>query len=135
MTIRLSVPYALGCRFQLETLGPNSERRPGQCHRFPQHKVVYGKVKAGPVVGTAAGDVLQNKDVPGAEQLRVQHAPNMQREKDPVREVRGRVHDGIWVTRNTHRRTPEPVFRNRCARANKAGAGGSATPVAVRIVR
>ena len=56
----------------------------------PKHKVVYGKVKAGPVVGTAAGDVLQ-KDVPGPEQFRVQHAPNMQRDNDPVREVRGRV--------------------------------------------
>ena len=78
--------------------------------RYPQHKVVYGKVKAGPVVGTAAVNVPQ-QDVPGAEQLRVQQAPNLQREKDPVREVRGRVHDGIWVTRNTHRRTPERILQ------------------------
>ena len=67
--------------------------------RYPHHNVVYGEVKAGPVVGTAAVKVPQ-QDVPGAEQLRVQHAPNMQRENDPVREVRGRVHDGIWVPRN-----------------------------------
>ena len=113
--------------------GPNSERRPGQCHRLPHHKVVYGKVKAGPVVGTAAGDVLQ-KDVPGAEQLRVQHAPSMQRDNDPVREVRGRVQYGIWVPRNQKGVLENDFFRDRSRHANKAGAGLCATPEAVRIV-
>ena len=76
----------------------------------PKNKVVYGKVKAGPVVGTAAGDVLQ-KVVPGAEQFRVQHAPNIQRDNDPVREVRGRVQYGIWVPRNQNRRTRERLLQ------------------------
>ena len=88
----------------IQNVGPGSAT--GTPRGYPQHKVVYGKVKAGPVVGTAAVKVPQ-QDVPGVEQLRVQHAPNMQREYDPVREVRGRVHDGIWVPRNQNRRTRE----------------------------
>ena len=112
--------------------GPNSERSVVQCHRLPHHKFVYGKVKAGPVVGTAAGDVLQ-KDVPGAEQLRVQHAPNMQRENDPVREVRGRVHGGISPRKKGV--LESDCFRDRSRRSNKAGAGLRAVPVDVRIVR
>ena len=104
--------------------GPNSERRPGQCHRLPQHKVVYGKVKAGPVVGTAAGDVLQTY-VPGAEQLRVQHAPNMQHDNDPAREVRGRVQYGIWVPRNQKRRTRDRLLQ-RSLQAFQQGRGRTA---------
>ena len=81
-------------------------------------------MKAGPVVGKAAVKAPQ-EEVPGAEQSRVQHAPNMQREKDPVREVRGRVHDGIWVTRNTHRRTPEPILQ-KSVHAHQQGRGRTA---------
>ena len=116
--------------------GGNSEHSVVQCRRLPHHKFVYGKVKAGPVVGTAAGKVLQ-QDVHGAEQLRVQHAPSMQRENDPVREVRGRVHDGICPPpRNQATCVLESdFFRNRSRRTNKAGAGLLATPEAVRIVR
>ena len=72
----------------------------------PKSKVVYGKVKAGPVVGTAAGDLLQ-KGGPGAEQFHVQRAPNIQRDNDPVGEVRARFQYGIWVPRTQNRRGRE----------------------------
>ena len=79
-------------------------------------------MKAGPVVGAAAGKVLQ-QDVHGAEQLRVQHAPSMQRENDPVREVRARVHYAIWLPRNRKGVLESTFFRDRSRRPNKAGSG------------
>ena len=114
--------------------GAQLQRQARRCHRYPHHKVVYGKVKAGPVVGTAAGEVLQTY-VPGAEQLRVHSAPNMQRDNDPVREVRGRVQYGIWVPRNRTGVLESDFVRARSRRSNKAGAGLRATPEAVMIVR
>ena len=79
---------------------------------MPQRTVVDGKVKAGRVVATAVGELLQ-QTVPGVEQLRVHHGPNMHRGNGPVREVSGRVQYGFWAPhRNTHRRTPEPILQN-----------------------